>query len=101
MNEEFFQKYKPAPKTDDGRDFLLKKGRFGEFWAHPDYPKVKDARPLEFTEDTLKSMFGEAPKGTDGKTMILRKGKFGFFWAHPDYPKVKEIQKVKKLIINN
>lgn len=96
LNEEFFKKYKPAPKTDDGRDYALKKGRYGEFWAHPDYPKVKDAKPLEYTDEMMSQMFGEAPKASDGTKMILRKGRFGFFWAHPDYPKVKEIQKVKK-----
>ena len=95
-DEDFKSKYKPAPKTEDGRDYVLKKGRFGEFWAHPDYPKVKDARPLEFTEETLEQMFGKPPKSEDGKTMILRRGRFGYFWAHPDYPKVKEIQKIKK-----
>jgi len=94
--EEFLKKYKPGPKTDDGREYLLKQGRFGQFWAHPDYPKVKDAKPLEYTDQTLKEMFGEAPKASDGVQMVLRKGRFGHFWAHPDYPEVKEIQKVKK-----
>jgi DNA topoisomerase-1 len=95
-SEEFKETYKPSPKTDDGRPYLLKKGRFGEFWAHPDYPKVKDARPLEYTDAKMKELFGDAPKATDGKVMILRRGKFGYFWAHPDYPTVKEIVKVKR-----
>ncbi len=95
-SEEFQQTYKPAPKTEDGRDYILKKGRYGEFWAHPDYPKVKDAKPLEYTDAMLERMFGKPPQSKDGKTMILRKGRYGFFWAHPDYPKTKEIQKIKK-----
>ncbi|MFW5720737.1 MAG: topoisomerase DNA-binding C4 zinc finger domain-containing protein, partial [Candidatus Dojkabacteria bacterium] len=95
-SEEFQQIYKPAPKTEDGRDYILKKGRYGEFWAHPDYPKVKDAKPLEYTDAMLERMFGKPPQSRDGKTMILRKGRYGFFWAHPDYPKTKEIQKIKK-----
>jgi DNA topoisomerase-1 len=96
-SEEFLKKYKAAPKTDDGRDYLLKKGRFGEFWAHPDYPKVKDIKSLEFTDQMIVEMFGKAPKASDGKTMILRKGKFGYFWSHPDYPEVKELQKAKMI----
>jgi DNA topoisomerase-1 len=95
--EDLLKDHKPAPKTEDGRDFLLKKGRFGQFWAHPDYPKVKDARPLEFTDEYLLKTYGKAPKASDGKKMVLRKGKYGFFWAHPDYPEVKELQKAKKL----
>lgn len=95
-SEDFQNSYKPAPKTEDGRSYVLKKGRYGEFWAHPDYPKVKDARPLEYTDKKLKELFGEPPKASDGKKMVLKKGRFGYFWAHPDYPKVKELQKVKK-----
>jgi DNA topoisomerase-1 len=87
QTEEFKEMYKPAPQTDDGRNFLLKKGRYGEFWAHPDYPKVKDARPLEYTDKKMKELFGVPPKSKDGKKMLLRSGKFGHFWAHPDYRK--------------
>lgn len=96
VNEEFLKTYQPAPTTEDGRDYALKTGRFGQFWAHPDYPKVKDAKPLEFREEKIIELYGKPPDSKDGKQMILRKGRFGFFWAHPDYPKVKEIQKVKK-----
>jgi DNA topoisomerase-1 len=46
---DFIEKYKVSPKTDDARDYLLKQSRFGHFWAHPDYPKVKDTKPLELT----------------------------------------------------
>lgn len=96
QSKEFLEKYKSAPKTDDGRDYLLKQGRYGEFWAHPDYPKVKDAKPLEYTDEVFKQLYGSAPKGSDGKKMILRRGKFGEFWAHPDYPKVKEVERINK-----
>lgn len=95
--KEFKETYKPAPKTEDGRDYLLKEGRYGKFWAHPDYPKVKDAKPLEYTDKKLKELYGQPPKAKDGKTtLILRNGRYGPFWAHPDYPKVKEVQKIKK-----
>jgi DNA topoisomerase I len=95
-SDEFKETYKPSPVTDDKRPFLLKRGRFGEFWAHPDYPKVKDARPLEYTEAKKQELFGDAPKSKDGKVMLLKKGKFGYFWAHPDYPTTKEIIRIKK-----
>lgn len=95
-SEEFKSTYKPAPMTEDGREFLFKSGRFGNFWAHPDYPKVKDARPLEYTDEALFKLYGEPPKTSTGETMVLRSGRFGKFWAHPEYPKVKEFQKIKK-----
>lgn len=94
--KEFQEMYEPAPKTDDDRDYNLKKGRYGEFWAHPDYPKVKDAQPLVYTKKKRTELFGDAPKTDKGDEYLLRSGKYGYFWAHPDYPKVKDIQKVKK-----
>jgi DNA topoisomerase I len=95
-SEKFLKIYKPSPKTKDDRDFILKNGRFGQFWAHPDYPKVKDARPLEYTPKIFKKIYGTTPKTSDGKKMILRRGRFGEFWAHPDYPDKKEVIRIKK-----
>lgn len=88
--------YEGAPRTDDGRDYALKVGRFGQFWAHPDYPKVKDAKPLVLKHAILVEKYGEPPKSKDGKEYLLRKGRFGFFWAHPNYPKEKDIIPIKK-----
>ncbi len=97
--ESFTSKYKQPPKTEDGKDYLLKKGRYGFFWAHPGYPKIKDAKPLEMQTAILKELFGVAPKAKDGKKMLLRNGKYGYYWAHPNYPKTKEVVKIdnKKL----
>lgn len=96
-SEKFLSVYQPSPKTDDGRDYILKTGRYGKFWAHPDYPKIKDAKPLEYNKEIFKEIYGTTPKTKDGKKkMILRKGRFGEFWAHPDYPEKKEVIRLKK-----
>ncbi|MFW5702853.1 MAG: type I DNA topoisomerase [Candidatus Dojkabacteria bacterium] len=94
--DEFKKTYKTAPKTEDGRDYLLRTGRYGKFWAHPDYPKVKDARPLEYKKTALVKMYGNPPKTEDGRDFLYRTGKFGKFWAHPDYPEVKETVRIKE-----
>ncbi|MFQ5492553.1 MAG: type I DNA topoisomerase [Candidatus Dojkabacteria bacterium] len=94
--EKFLAIYAPAPKTDDDRDYILKIGRYGKFFAHPDYPKVKDARPLEYNTKIFKKVYGTAPKAKDGTKMILRRGRFGEFWAHPDYPDKKEVVRINK-----
>lgn len=99
-SDEFLSKYKPAPKTDEGKNYLLKEGRFGRFWAHPDYPKVKDAQPLEYTDQIMIQVYGEAPTSTDGTKMILKRGKFGEYWAHPNYPEVKETVRLNKKEVN-
>jgi DNA topoisomerase-1 len=85
-SSSFMKKYKSAPKTDDGRKYLLKQGRFGKFWAHPDYPKVKDAQPL-----LLKEKCPEC-----GKSLVERKGKGGrFFIGCSGYPKCRYIKNSK------
>jgi len=88
--------YLPAPKTEDGKDYMMKTGRFGQFWAHPEYPKVKDAKPLELKPEKMEEKYGEVPLTDDKRPYLLKKGRFGMFWAHPDYPKVKDIIPVKK-----
>lgn len=93
--------YKEPPLTSDGKTFVLKKGRFGYFWAHPDYPKVKELVPLELKTEFVNEIFGDPPVASDGVKMVLKKGRFGYFWAHPNYPQNKEIRKAKKLIKND
>lgn len=81
------EKYEGAPKTDDGRDYELKTGRYGKFWAHPDYPKVKDIKSLLLKEKCPLS----------GHNLVERKGKFGkSFIGCSDYPNCKFIQKTAK-----
>ncbi len=94
--DEFLKNYEQSPRTEDGRAYVFKKGRFGYFWAHPDYPKVKDARPIQYSKKTIKAIYGSTPKTKNGKNMVLRRGRFGEFWAHPDYPKTKEIVSLNK-----
>ena len=95
QNTDFKKMYKNSPKTDDGRDYILRQGRFGMFWAHPDYPKVKDAKPLELKKSGLVKLYGPIPKTKDGRDFVFRSGRFGNYFAHPDYPKVKETVRIK------
>jgi DNA topoisomerase I len=95
-SEKFKSIYLDAPKTDSGELYLLKKGRYGYFWAHPEYPKQKDAKPLEYREEIKTKIYGKPPKSKDGKAMNLRRGRFGEFWAHSKYPDVKEVQRIDK-----
>ncbi len=83
-SEEFKAKYEDAPTASDGIKMVLKVGRFGSFWAHPDYPKFKEAKPLLLREKCPES----------GHNMVERKGKWGkTFIACSGYPKCKYIKK--------
>lgn len=100
-SDEFLKFYNPAPKTDKGVDYKLKRGKYGKFWAHPDYPKVKDAKPLEYRNEIKLKIYGNPPIAKDKSEMVLMRGRFGEFWAHPDYPKVKEVVRIDKKEIKN
>jgi DNA topoisomerase I len=93
--KEFKEMYNPAPKTTDNRDFVLKHGRFGEFWAHPDYPEVKETAEVAYTDKKKEELYGKAPKAKDGSIMVFKKGRFGPYWAHINYPEVKETVRIK------
>lgn len=81
------EKYEGAPKTDDGREFVLKNSRYGKFWAHPDYPKVKEAKSLLLKETCPLCKHN----------LVERKGKWGkFFIGCSDYPNCKFIKNVKE-----
>ena len=81
------EKYEKAPITEDGREFILKNSKFGKFWAHPDYPKVKEAKSLILKE--------KCP--LCGHGLVERKGKWGkTFIGCSDYPKCKYIKNIKE-----
>jgi len=85
-SDDFKKKYLPAPKTKDGKMMILKFGRYGKFWAHPDYPKVKKVKPV-----LLKR---KCPKC--GSPLLERKGKWGKpFIGCSGYPKCRFIEKIK------
>lgn len=82
--EVFFAKYEKAPNAEDGSEMILKSGKYGRYWAHPDYPKVKEAKPLVLIE--------KCPQC--GKGLVERKGKWGkTFTGCSGYPECKYIKK--------
>jgi DNA topoisomerase-1 len=86
QSEEFQSKYLEAPKSGDGKIMVLKSGRYGKFWAHPDYPKVKEAKPLLLKE--------KCPKC--GEPLVERRGKWGkTFVGCSGYPKCRYIKKAE------
>lgn len=84
------------PKEAETEGYLLKKGRFGLYWAHPNYPEVKKTIPAVLKEDDnpldMEKYF--IPEEITKEGYVLKRGRFGIFWAHPDYPEVKKTQPV-------
>ncbi|MFC1780596.1 DNA topoisomerase, partial [Patescibacteria group bacterium] len=86
-SDGFKSKFLPAPKAEDEKVMVLKSGRFGKFWAHPDYPKVKEAKPLMLKENCPQC----------NEPLVERKGKWGkMFTGCSGYPKCRYIKKSNK-----
>lgn len=85
--EPFFDESKYyVPEEVTKEKYVLKKGRFGAFWAHPDYPNVKKTLPL-----LLKDV---CP--TCGKHLVEKKSKTGrSFIGCSGYPECKYIKPSK------
>ncbi|WKZ30203.1 MAG: type I DNA topoisomerase [Candidatus Dojkabacteria bacterium] len=70
----------PEEVTKEG--YVLKKSRFGSFWAHPGYPEIKKTLPL-----LLKDVCPEC-----GKHLVERRAKTGrYFVGCSGYPNCKYI----------
>ncbi len=69
-----------------GEQLLIRKGRFGEFIACSAYPKCKYTRPMEGTQEEVKS--GEKCEKC-GSDMIKKRGRNGEFLACSNYPECK------------
>ncbi len=74
-----------------GRPMILKRGRFGQFYACSGYPDCKTTRQLGQKEK-------KPPVPTDekcpkcGNILVIREGRFGEFTSCSDYPKCKFIK---------
>ena len=72
-----------VPEEVDKGGYILKKGRFGVFWAHPDYPEVKKTLPM---------LLKEVCPDCDAH-LVERKGKTGRpFIGCSAYPNCKYIK---------
>jgi DNA topoisomerase-1 len=85
-----------------GQPMVIKLGRFGKFLSCSNYPKCKNAKPLEGHErklnpedekdvENLKEKFKNKKCEKCGKLMQVRVGRYGPFLGCTGYPKCKNI----------
>ncbi len=86
-----------------GRKLVLRRGRFGEFFACSAYPECKttmnvgpNGEPLEKVEKVTPVVEGIEPGETRacekcGKPMVVRTSKRGAFWGCTGYPKCRNL----------
>ncbi|HEY7547858.1 MAG TPA: type I DNA topoisomerase [Blastocatellia bacterium] len=75
-----------------GRPMILKRGRFGQFYACTGYPDCKTTRKIEKGKVAAAPVPLEEECPQCGKNLVLREGRFGPFTACSNYPKCKYIK---------
>ena len=74
-----------------GRPMVLKKGRFGQFYACSGYPDCKTTKPIGGTQKKADVQLDEVCPQC-GNKMVLKSGRFGEFTACSNYPTCKYVK---------
>ena len=74
-----------------GRPMVLKKGRFGTFFACTGYPDCKTTKPIGGTQKKPDVQLDEKCPQC-GTNMVLKTGRFGEFTACGNYPTCKHVK---------
>ena len=93
-----------------GSRMVIKKGRYGEFAACPNFPKCRNTKPIEpKASNEEKAEVKKAPEKKleivpdmkcekCGSNMVLRQGRYGSFYACEKYPQCKFTKQKNKEI---
>jgi len=74
-----------------GRAMVLKRGRYGLFWACGGYPDCRTILPLDGKEKAAAEPTDEKCE-TCGAPMVIRQGRYGRFLACSTYPKCRTVK---------
>jgi DNA topoisomerase I len=74
-----------------GREMVLKKGRFGQFYACSGYPDCKTTKQIGGTQKKSDVPLDEKCPQC-GNNLVLKNGRFGEFTACSTYPKCKYVK---------
>lgn len=103
--ESKIEKVNTEEKTDEkcpecGKDIVIKRGRFGKFYACTGFPECKYTKP--FLTEAQQKLKDEAESIAKSKKcpkcsseLVARKGKFGWFIGCSKYPKCKYLENLK------
>ena len=75
-----------------GRSMVLKKGRFGTFYACSGYPDCKTTKRIGATEQKKSDVPLDEKCPQCGNNLLLKYGRFGEFTACSNYPKCKYVK---------
>jgi DNA topoisomerase-1 len=75
-----------------GRSMVLKKGRFGTFWACSGYPDCRTTKPLSGGEQKKADVPLDEKCPQCGSNLAMKYGRFGEFIACSSYPACKYVK---------
>jgi DNA topoisomerase I len=75
-----------------GRPMVLKRGRFGQFYACTGYPDCKTTKPLAGPTEKKADVPLDEPCPQCGSHLVLKQGRFGEFTACSNYPTCKFVK---------
>ncbi len=75
-----------------GRPMVLKKGRFGQFYACSGYPDCKTTKRIGATEQKQTDVPLDEKCPQCGNNLVLKHGRFGEFTACSNYPTCKYVK---------
>lgn len=84
------------------KPMVIKLGRYGKFLSCSDYPKCKNARPLNENPEQaaalqeLQRKLGGKTCPQCGKAMEVKRGRYGEFLGCTGYPKCRQMQSIVK-----
>jgi len=101
---------KISPKTTEkeldivcekcGAKMVVKRGRFGQFAACPNYPECKNTKPLDSSGKPVEKKEATLVEGMTcpecGAGVLLRKGRYGEFYACEKYPQCKYTKQLSR-----
>jgi len=75
-----------------GQPMVLRRGRFGQFWACTSYPKCRMVRKVGATKQTKPVELEETCPQCQKHKLVRREGRFGEFVACGGYPECKYVK---------
>jgi DNA topoisomerase I len=83
----------PAEKCENcGKDMVLKRGRFGQFYACSGYPECKTTKKIGQTQQSKPPVPIDEKCPQCSKQLVIRQGRYGEFTSCSGYPKCKYIK---------
>ena len=86
------QEGEPEICDNCGREMVVKRGRFGQFWACTGYPDCKTAKPIHAKGQPAKPQPTGEKCPECSSEMVRRVGRYGPFVACSDFPKCKYVK---------